>query len=396
MPLRFAIETNSWVTVSREGRLAGPLGPKLEKFWFLPQNSTFIDLQHWKKPFIEALGSKSDVIRGMSDPSELPTNLTVGPPFEALDCFLVSKVIGKKEQKVQSFGELLKTINLEVKVSIIIFLCIMMLILKFLSSISIFRVSWKLFLLIFDRKYEDLSNNRKVMKIALVVTIFILFIKILLSSLVNTEMIILDHGRRINTFDELAKSNLTLQFSDQIACEEAIRHRLRSLHGVRIDHTRTRRSSIKLWFLVRSLDSCALIEGHYLEYMIPTFCTYSEPGEIFLEHIHRSKKPVISQAHMLYFHKSLERFDREYAIGWAYANMELGIYSMTGRFGLKTYQIFSSIPNMRCTQDEAKNPIAKPLGIQFLESFVRFQRLVCILAFLIFCLEYLLYLTYEQ
>lgn len=369
MSLRFAIKTWNFLKIDDRGRFTGPIAPIFLKLMFLPPNCTFVPLQNLKDPLVNSLGVQADIIPNMLDLPSLPANLTTGPSFEALDCFLLSKVLGKKELRTRAFDETLETIDTESRVLVLGLLFFSMFLFKFVSKTPVNEVLWKFFILIFEQSSRKLWNKGRVMKIALMVTILSFFIKIILSSFVNTKMIALDHSRRINTFEDLLKVNLTLQFSNQFRCETALNPRLHSLRGIQIDESSTRRPTVVLWILRESMDTCILTEKSILEYQISLICGYLGQNQAFSERVHKSREPVITRAQYLYLLKTLNQKSMKNAIQWAYGSLERGIYKMAGSIGRRLFKRFPIMESVRCLQPNRNVPIAQPLAVRFVLSF---------------------------
>lgn len=294
-------------------------------------------------------------------------------------------MIGKKELRTHGLDETVKAINEELRLYFLLLCSFFIFLLKFSSSISFSQIFWKFSLLLFNQKYGKLRNQNKAMRIALMMTLFIFFTKVILSTFINTERITLDRGRRIDSISDLRRANLTLTFSDQFYCEEAVQSRMDSLKGIKIGYNEEKVQAVEILKTIKSKDPCALMESYLIDYMVFAACTFAEPGEIFFERIHKSRESLISRAHVLYFHRTIDEYAKKNTISWAYANIEGGIYSMVSRFGLKSFELAKTVPNMGCTQSRENKPVAEPLAIKFVLSFFRFQGLINILASLIFC-----------
>lgn len=358
---------SSLLSISKSGRLEGVLGNLLMKEVFFPKNCTFYSAYNLDENFADALVEDVDFIKNLPSPTELRHDLTTGPPYSEINCYLISDKKTSGYQEIRKFHTSFGAIEFDVGILTIIATILLILFLKIISHESLFQLLWK-YLTMSSHVYPKLTTQKmsgRVLSVSILV--WLVLIKIIFLSFIRTELVMKERGQDIETFDDVIKRNMSIAPSYRTQCYRAwknIAHYSSSFNESFQAIPKSELDSDKKWHKTGLIDK-VIIGGESA--MLSARLGRCTASDVSSNTIHGSKKAVFSQILSQILYRHLDGKKRSGLLNWAYANLELGHEKSDARTLRKIYEFRSKkLLNSRCL-DVHRKPLSSPeLRISFL------------------------------
>lgn len=376
------------------GKFAGITAGFLSKTLYLPRNSYLVDFEELKNDIEGALENKVDFIRRLPNLQNLPPNVTTGPAYLEIQCYLMTMQPIQshvEHQKFQDSFHCFDTLSW-------IFICMLTLVLIYILGLaaknSLVSMSWKSFHTFFQG-YTDIFPEWMSFKLTLATILaWFLLIKMIYLSSVHTDMIVIDVGDRIDTFEDVIKRNFSMMeaFSDTclMMLDNAARFSKRAHRAARLIRRENAAKFYDAWYM-KVTNISYLANPATAQAFQGIFCYFPLSLEARQKRKpYISRKPVITQNSISFFSSNLSP-ERKIGVNrYIYTYFEHGfdIYELSSgpRF---TRYFRKHDPDPTCISDQPPSVSLESLSLAFLSDTLLVFYNVCFLSIIIFCLEHI-------
>lgn len=378
---------SSTVSISKSGKLEGLLGRKFMKEEFFPTNCSFFNASNLNETFADGLVSQVDFIKDLPLPTELRSDLTTGPPYSELSCFLISdkttRTHHEMRQFLTSFGS--NVIENGIIVAMMTFLLITLL--RFQSNVSFCELFWR-YLTLSSRGYSKSASRRGHVSLSVPVLFWLVLIRIIYICCIRMELVASERGQNIETFDDVVEGKMLITPWYSGHCFEAwkniAKHSPPFNKSFEVIHkTQFKRNTS--WYKTGLLDKVIIGEDSVMFSAATSRCAGSAaPVKTF----YRSKSPMFTQILSQTYYRHLDREKRKILTTWAYAALEMGFDRNKVRLIMKMNENFFNEPfKPSCLQDDSQTISSPQLRIYFFIDCFELFYVLAVISSVVFLAE---------
>lgn len=379
----------------KNGKFSGTSAAFVSKNTYLPRNSYLVDPDELKDDIVGALEGKVDFIRQLPNLQSLPTNITTGPVYMENQCYLMAMQPIKSHLKAQKFEDSFQCFDILAWVFVFLLTLVLIHILRLAARNSLNTISWKCFGTFFQGYITTFPKWMSFKLTLATILAWFLIIKIVYLSSIHTDMIVIDAGGKIETFEDVIAKNFSMTETGFLSC-------LRMLDN---DARFSEKADRAARLIKREAESDPLLNGWYNEVTNITYLSSLVAAQTFqgifcyFPHSmearqrmkpHISKKPAINQNSISFFSLNLspERKERIHKYFYSYLEQAFNIYELS--IGSRLIRNFrQSDPDLACTSDQPPSVTLEPLSLAFLSDTFTVYYILCFISIIIFCLEHI-------
>lgn len=352
------------------GEFQGVGSEYLNKNIYFPYNFTLVDYNSLTGPIEKILHDEVDIIFTLSTLRQLPSNITTGPVFNYLRCYMVGRNFIRNEILQQEVGDTLSQVDMKSGVVFGIVLGFLLICLQIFVRIGITKSLWYM-IAIFLRNFSGFRLKRTSQILILAMLLLLAFLsQTLLSCFIQTNRISRPDGTRVETYDDIIKQNLTLDISYVGKCNN-------SFYGSGDTVIKKLGQHLFKGPVVTFEDWIhfhpryfVLMEENFGVSAIEAACIMHREtyGQLVL-----TSKPSIEAPESQYYHKNLEKKKRHKLVQWGYASLEMGFYQRERLIQVETLRSsLKTRADAKCVTPVVHKSEFYPLGITFFHGILNF------------------------